>query len=101
MVPFEERGSTTKSPKQFGFLGEHEEHKGVEILKILTSKKKIIKKDLLEIEKFIYPVYQEAVSNIPVQKVNARKHTQKLTTALKEQGEIFHKEIDTIIQKML
>ena len=101
VVPFEERGSATKCPKQFVFYGEHEEHKGVEIRKILINKKEIIKKDLQEIEKLIYPEYQEAVLNIPVQKVNARKHTQKLTTALKEQGEIFHKEIDTIIRKML
>ena len=41
------------------FSGEHQEHKGVEILKILTSKTKIIKKDLQEIEKFFSPKYQE------------------------------------------
>ena len=53
-----------------------------------------------EIEKFIYTRYRKAASNIPVQKANARKHTQKLTTALKKKGESLHKEIDIIIQKM-
>ena len=53
-----------------------------------------------EIEKFIYPKYRKAVSNIPVQKANARKHTKKLTTASKKKGESLHKEIYIIIQKM-
>ena len=119
VVPFEERGSTTKCPKHSTKIcelhceecdfpicsqcissGEHLGHKAVEIMEILTSKKEIIKKDLQEIEKFIYPQYQEAASNIPVQKDSARKHTQKLTAALKKQGETLHKEIDIMIQKM-
>ena len=119
VVPFEERGSTTKCPKHSTKISElyceecnvpicsqcissseHLGHKAVEIMKIFTSKKEVIKEDLQEIEIFIYPKYQDAASNIPVQKANAKKHTQKLTTALKKQGETLHKEIDAIIRKM-
>ena len=119
VVPFEERGSTTKCPKHSTKIselyceecnvpicsqcissGEHLGHKAVEIMKIFTSKKEVIKEDLQEIEIFIYPKYQDAASNIPVQKANAKKHTQKLSTALKKQGETLHKEIDAIIRKM-
>ncbi|XP_078341051.1 uncharacterized protein LOC111108437 [Crassostrea virginica] len=119
VVPFEERGITTKCPKHSTKIcelhceeclipicslcvssGQHLGHKAIEIMTFLTSKKEIIKKDLQEIEKFIYPKHQEAASNIPVLRANARKHTQKLTTALKKQGETLHQEIDTIIQKM-
>ena len=119
VVPFEERGITTKCPKHSTKIcelhceeclipicslcvssGQHLGHKAIEIMTFLTSKKEIIKKDLQEIEKFIYPKHQEAASNIPVLRANARKHSQKLTTALKKQGETLHQEIDTIIQKM-
>nr|XP_022296354.1 uncharacterized protein LOC111106114 [Crassostrea virginica] len=119
VVPFEKRGSTTKCPKhstkicdlhceqcdvpicsQCVSSGKHLGHKAVEIMKILINKKEIIKKDLQEIEELIYPKYQETASDIPVQKANARKHTQKLTTALKKQGKALHQEIDNIIQKM-
>nr|XP_022297508.1 tripartite motif-containing protein 2-like [Crassostrea virginica] len=119
VVPFEERGSSTKCPKHPTKIcdlhceecdvpicsecvssGEHLGHKPVKIKQILTSRKEIIKEDLQEIEKYIYPKYQEAVSNIPTQKANARKHTQKLTTDLKKQGETLHKEIDTVIKIM-
>ena len=41
---------------------------------------------LSEIEKSINPKHQEAASNIPVQKANARKHSQKFTSALKKLG---------------
>ena len=69
-------------------------------MEILTCKREGIKKDLEEMEKVIYPNYQQTASNIPVQKENAKKHSYKLTTALKKQGEAVHREIDTGIKKM-
>nr|XP_022322676.1 uncharacterized protein LOC111124103 [Crassostrea virginica] len=53
-----------------------------------------------ELNNSIYPKYEEAASNIPVQKADVRNHTQKLTTALDKQGEALHTEIDNIIQGM-
>ena len=59
-----------------------------------------MQKDLQDFAKSIYPNYQEAATNIPVQRANVNKHSQKLTTALDKQGEALHTEIDTIIRRM-
>nr|XP_022322669.1 uncharacterized protein LOC111124097 [Crassostrea virginica] len=48
----------------------------------------------------MFPKYQEALTNISVQKADVRKHYQNLKSALNEQGESLHTEIDTIIQGM-
>ena len=57
-------------------------------MKNLTIRKEIIRNR---------EIYQEAASNIPVQKANARKHYQKLTSALKKRGKTLHtvREIDS------
>ena len=61
---------------------------------------KQIQKDFKELEKSIYPKYQEAATNIPVQRADVNKHSQKLTTALDKQAEALHTVIDTIFQGM-
>uniref|UniRef100_A0A8B8B7F9 Uncharacterized protein LOC111107657 n=1 Tax=Crassostrea virginica TaxID=6565 RepID=A0A8B8B7F9_CRAVI len=81
-------------------FGEHAEHKKEDLLKAMAEKEELIRKDLQELEKSIYPKYQEAATNIPVQRADVNKHSQKLTTALDKQGEALHTEIDTIIQGM-
>ena len=77
---------------------QHKKHKTEGIGKALTEKKELIRKDLEEFEKSIYPKHQKAATNIPVQRADLNKHSQKLTTALDKQGEALHTEIDTIIQ---
>ena len=79
---------------------EHEKHKTEDIVKAMAEKTELIRKDLEEFEKSIYPKYQEAATNIPVQRADVNKHSQKLTTALDKQREALHTEIDTIIQEM-
>ena len=59
-----------------------------------------MQKDLQDLEKSIYPKYQEAATNIPVQRADVNKRSQKLKTALDKQGEALHTEIDIIIQGM-
>ncbi|XP_078342005.1 uncharacterized protein LOC144627889 [Crassostrea virginica] len=81
-------------------FGEHVQHKKENILKAMTEKKELIRKDLQELKESIYPKYQEAAINIPVQRANVNKRSQKLTTALDKQGKALHTEIDTIIQGM-
>ncbi|XP_078342023.1 uncharacterized protein LOC144617636 [Crassostrea virginica] len=81
-------------------FGEHVQHKKEDILKAIAEKKELIRNDLKELEKSIYPKYEEAATNIPVQRSDVSKHSQKLTTALDKQREALHTEIDTIIQGM-
>ncbi|XP_078340609.1 uncharacterized protein LOC111118706 [Crassostrea virginica] len=119
IVPFKQRGSIPKCPYHStktciifckdcnvpicaicSSFGEHVQHKKEDILKAMAEKKELIRKDLQELEVSIYPKYQEAATNIPVQRVDVNKHSQKLTTALNKQGEALHTEIDTIIQGM-
>ena len=69
-------------------------------MKTLAIKKEQIRNDLHDLEKIIFPKYKEAASNIPVQRADAKKHYQKLTTTLTKEGEALHKETDTIIQEM-
>ncbi|XP_022309164.2 uncharacterized protein LOC111114911 [Crassostrea virginica] len=121
VVPFEERGSTINYPKcqkhppkicelhckhcnipicaSCVSSGDHEHHKKVDILTILTSKKELIKKDLQELKKLIRPKFQQAASEIPAQKTGVKQHSLKLTAALNKQGEALHKEINSLIQR--
>ena len=66
----------------------------------MTNINKRIEKDLKDLKNSMFPKYQEALTNISVQKADVRKHYQNLKSALNEQGESLHTEIDTIIQGM-
>ena len=81
--------------------GDHDQHKKEDILKILTTKKALIQKDLLEFKKSIYSTYQEAAANMQIQRADVRKHSEQLTIALNKQREALHTEIDTIVQRMM
>nr|XP_022301530.1 uncharacterized protein LOC111109626 [Crassostrea virginica] len=76
-------------------LENHEQHKRENMME---NKKRFVLNDLQEIENFIYPLHQEALSNIQVQKAEAIEYSQKLTSSLNEQREALHKEVDTIIK---
>ncbi|XP_078331536.1 uncharacterized protein LOC144625206 [Crassostrea virginica] len=79
---------------------EHEHHNKQDILTLFETKRELMQKDLQDLEKSIYPEYQEAATNIPVQRADVNKRSKKLTTALDKQGEALHTEIHTIIQGM-
>ena len=79
---------------------EHNLHKVVDILKSLTTKKEAIKRYLQELENYIYPKYQQAALDIPVQKASAVKNSKKLTAKLKKQEKAMHREIDIVFQTM-
>eukprot|EP00105_Crassostrea_gigas_P036317 XP_019920465.1 PREDICTED: E3 ubiquitin-protein ligase arc-1 isoform X1 [Crassostrea gigas] len=119
VLPFEKRGSTPKCPKHSTKLCElhceqcdipicttcassekHNGHKFIDITKTMDNKKEIIQKDIEELEKCIYPKYQEIESIIPVQKSALNENSQKLTTEIDKHGQDFHKELNTIIKNM-
>ncbi|XP_022320423.2 uncharacterized protein LOC111122782 [Crassostrea virginica] len=79
---------------------EHEQHKKEDILKLFETMKELMQKDLQDLEKSIFSIYQEAATNIPIQRADVNIRSQKLTAALDKQGEALHTEIDTIIQGM-
>ncbi|XP_022310438.2 uncharacterized protein LOC111115850 isoform X2 [Crassostrea virginica] len=121
VVPFEERGSTINYPKcrkhppkicelhckhcnipicaSCFSSGDHDQHKKIDILKILTRKKELIEKDLQELKKFIRPKFQQAASKVPAQRAGVKQHSLKLTAALNKQGEALHQEINSLIQR--
>ena len=79
-------------------VGKHLGHKVVDIFENFESKKDVLKRDLEELEKSIFPKYQESAAIIKTQRTNQHEHFQKLTADLNKQGEILHGEINTIIQ---
>ncbi|XP_065926363.1 tripartite motif-containing protein 2-like [Magallana gigas] len=78
----------------------HLGHIQIDILKTFESKTEKLQKDLQELEKSLYTKYKEIASNIPVQKADLIKNSQKLTTVIDKQGEVWHKEIDIIITNL-
>nr|XP_022305049.1 tripartite motif-containing protein 3-like [Crassostrea virginica] len=79
--------------------GKHIGHKQLEIFADFESKKEVLRRDLQELEKSIFPKYQESAVIIKTQKTDQLKHSQKLTAELNKQGEALHSEIHTIIQR--
>nr|XP_022304519.1 tripartite motif-containing protein 3-like [Crassostrea virginica]XP_022304520.1 tripartite motif-containing protein 3-like [Crassostrea virginica]XP_022304521.1 tripartite motif-containing protein 3-like [Crassostrea virginica] len=79
--------------------GKHIGHKAVDIFEDFESKKEVLRKDLEELEKSIFPKYQESAAIIKTQKTDQHTHSQKLTAELNKQGETLHREINTIIQR--
>nr|XP_022324070.1 uncharacterized protein LOC111124986 [Crassostrea virginica] len=119
IVPFKLRGIITKCTKHSTEVckklcttcnipvcplcvasSEHKQHEKKDILTLFETKWELMVNDLQDLEKYIYPKYQEAATNIPVQRADVNKRSLKLTTALDKQGEALHTEIDTIIQEM-
>ncbi|XP_022304507.2 uncharacterized protein LOC111111682 [Crassostrea virginica] len=79
--------------------GKHNGHKAVDIFEDFESKKEVLRKDLEELEKSIFPKYQESSTIIKTQKTDQHQHYKKLTAELNKQGEAFHREINTIMQR--
>ncbi|XP_061177564.1 E3 ubiquitin-protein ligase TRIM36-like [Saccostrea echinata] len=76
--------------------GNHKGHDLSDALQRLRIKLKDLQKDLKELEKKIYPTYEEIASGLNYEKENIDKHYEKLTTAVTKQGEELHREINII-----
>ena len=106
IVPFEMRRSTPKCTKHFKYClryctpckipicplcvasREHDQHKIENILKLLRSKKKLIQKDLNDLEKRTYPKYQQDASNIR-KRCDLRYQSRKKKSNYEQTGKSF------------
>eukprot|EP00105_Crassostrea_gigas_P045167 XP_019929315.1 PREDICTED: uncharacterized protein LOC105344423 [Crassostrea gigas] len=79
---------------------EHQGHEFVVIAKTLKRRKKVLERDLHELENYIYPRYQNTAATLLVQKADLNENCKKLTTAIDKHGADLHREIDSIIQEM-
>lgn len=78
----------------------HINHAFLNISSYLEVKNKTLQADIEELEKHIYPVYQEIASSFPVQRAELLRNNEKLISAINKQGEVWHRKIDSIIRKL-
>ncbi|XP_062585366.1 uncharacterized protein LOC134247038 [Saccostrea cucullata] len=79
--------------------GKHKGHNLSDVLQKILTKIKHMEKELKEFETRIYPKYEEIASCIKTKKDNLETHYRKLTTAVTKQGEDWHREINSIVNK--
>lgn len=78
----------------------HRGHKIIDIVANFQRKKEILQTELQELEKSIYPKYQEVASTIADHKADLHEHSKKFTKDLIKRSEEWHRELETIIQKL-
>lgn len=78
---------------------EHLGHKACDIMKVLNIKKETLQKDLKELDKFIYPIYQDMALNTKYQKAGLEMNSRELITNVEKWGDDLHREIDSIISR--
>lgn len=115
-MPFKKRGSTPKCHKHLRkicdlyckqcnsskcalciFSGEHEQHKKVDLLKRVQSKRTDLRSNLLELEECILPRYVEIASNISMQKNCLKQNFQKVENEIDKRGKEWHRDVDTSV----
>lgn len=77
----------------------HESH-NIKDYSSIIMRKKDVQEDLMEFENNLYPKYIMMSKSILGMKTEQCENSKKITTALIEQGEIWHKEIDTVINNL-
>lgn len=73
----------------------------VDISIYTERKQRYFQKDLRELEKSIYPEYEEIAKNTTIQKADLDKNSNKLSVAINKHGNDLHRKIDAIIQKKM
>nr|XP_022310064.1 uncharacterized protein LOC111115570 [Crassostrea virginica] len=81
-------------------FGDHDQHEKITIFKRCENVKMSFQKALNELENFVFPQYQKAASSIAVHNDELVKTSETISNSIREQGEVWHKEIDVVIQKL-
>lgn len=68
---------------------------------LVDEKKMEIKKDAEELKDSIFPTYIDIVKDLENQIANLDGKLENLKTTISKQGEIWHKEIDSVVSKMV
>lgn len=79
---------------------EHKGHDFIVLEDIYKTKKECIEKDTEEIEKGIAPTYEEIKNELIYQIASVDRQYEKITKCMSEQGEIWHTEVDKVINNM-
>ncbi|XP_056003347.1 E3 ubiquitin-protein ligase TRIM17-like [Ostrea edulis] len=79
--------------------GEHEDHKLSDVLEKLSSKTQSLQRDLEELKTRIYPRYEEMAYGAQTEKAELEANYGKLTTAAEQQGEVWHREVNTLVNR--
>lgn len=73
----------------------------VDISIYTERKQRNFQKDLRDLEKSIYPEYEEVAKNITIQKADLDKNSNKLSVAINKHRNDLHRKIDAIIRKKI
>ncbi|XP_062601857.1 uncharacterized protein LOC134263520 [Saccostrea cucullata] len=79
---------------------QHLGHKVSEILKVVDERKTKFMKEQTELNKTIYPTYQDIASDVQNRMSQLEKEYGDLSTAITKHGENWHREIDKLVQKL-
>lgn len=79
---------------------EHEQHKKIDIMEWIKSKKADIEEDLQELMESILPEYQEIVFQILHEKIFLKFKSQQLKNHIDRHETDWHREIDNIIKQL-
>ncbi|XP_048731208.2 uncharacterized protein LOC125648272 [Ostrea edulis] len=77
----------------------HEGHKLSDVMKKLNSKTEDLQNDLEELETRIYPRYEKIISDVQTERAKLETGYGELTTAVAQQGEVWHTEITAIVNQ--
>lgn len=83
------------------FFKNHLTHNLVDISIYTERKQRDFQKDLRDLEKSIYPEYEEIAKNITIQKADLDKNSNKLSVAINKHRNDLHRKIDAIIRKKI
>ncbi|XP_061178987.1 tripartite motif-containing protein 55-like [Saccostrea echinata] len=78
----------------------HKRHTLSNLFQTYKSKRETIEKDTGILENIISPTYEEIATDTETQTAGLDREYEKLTTAVTQHGEEWHREIDNIVNKM-